>query len=703
MEVQNSDPGQFEKNLAYLRAIVELGEGFDLLFLSGSPIALEQVRHRLDESPIEDVELTRVHFTNPLEMAVLPERLLGLGGTSEGRRLVLVTASGTEDELRAGWTSALSMLNERRNTIVASTPHVLCLAGSAWLPILASDCAPDLWSIRTAVACFPDPPGLQYQIATQTRSSRSKANIHDAERLEHLARVLASSFRREEQSSRVSLLLRASKIRIANGDMEGARRSLSDAIELCRASEDEEARCRALALMANLHVFKGEYDEAMALQRDILERLNSIQDERGVAHMLGEIGDTLLRSGNIEEARDQHRARIQILEKLGSQMEVAQAYSALAVVDERAGKLESALRLHERVAEVFGALSDYRSLAQTYAQMAEIRRVREEFSEALSLRLRELALRKEMGDVQSQAGVVDVIATIHISMGRQDLALDAYAEVIKMAREIADEPMRIAALEKIADLQLGCSRDRASATAFAHVLRSSVHGIISYTGEISRIAQQRGMDEDGQISECLRVLEMESHILKTQIQNQSFYLGWNAIVLRQEAVDVVAIIERILRIFGPIAENRSIRFLLKSDVSTVIHVDGEAIELVLTNIIENALKYAFYGTEIQIEVRTRASHLVVSVRDLGHGLTADQEELFVPFKRYRALEPVQTIAGAGIGLFVCRVIVRSHGGTIEFSSKLIRQRSSRSRPEAHLVTFSVRLPIAPKTGPAAEE
>ena len=94
----------------------------------------------------------------------------------------------------------------------------------------------------------------------------------------------------------------------------------------------------------------------------------------------------------------------------------------------------------------------------------------------------------------------------------------------------------------------------------------------------------------------------------------------------------------------------------------LVRVDATLIEQVLANLLENAAKYTPAGTPILIRAAAAGGEFLVSVEDAGPGLPpGDAEHLFAKFER-GAVEGA--ISGVGLGLAICRAIVRLHGGRI---------------------------------------
>jgi two-component system clock-associated histidine kinase SasA len=100
-----------------------------------------------------------------------------------------------------------------------------------------------------------------------------------------------------------------------------------------------------------------------------------------------------------------------------------------------------------------------------------------------------------------------------------------------------------------------------------------------------------------------------------------------------------------------------------------VHVDPDKIRQVLFNLLDNAIKYTPAGGSIRLDVLHRTSQKVqVTVSDTGPGIPeADQESIFSDSVR---LSRDQQQEGYGIGLSLCRRIVRAHYGQIWVESSL---------------------------------
>jgi two-component system sensor histidine kinase KdpD len=98
-----------------------------------------------------------------------------------------------------------------------------------------------------------------------------------------------------------------------------------------------------------------------------------------------------------------------------------------------------------------------------------------------------------------------------------------------------------------------------------------------------------------------------------------------------------------------------------------LYVDGHLIVQTFVNLLGNAAKYTPAGTRVRIAARLADESVRVTVDDEGPGLPfARRERLFDKFQRG---QEEGSVVGAGLGLAICRAIIRAHGGQIGASDR----------------------------------
>ncbi|MFQ6128079.1 MAG: ATP-binding protein [Thermoplasmata archaeon] len=96
--------------------------------------------------------------------------------------------------------------------------------------------------------------------------------------------------------------------------------------------------------------------------------------------------------------------------------------------------------------------------------------------------------------------------------------------------------------------------------------------------------------------------------------------------------------------------------------------DERRLEMLMNNIVDNAIKFTPEGGEVRIEGRDEGSNVVIEISDTGIGIAKEeQSKIFDRF--YQAdSSPTRKYAGAGLGLSICKEIADLHGGRIEVES-----------------------------------
>jgi two-component system sensor histidine kinase VicK len=113
-----------------------------------------------------------------------------------------------------------------------------------------------------------------------------------------------------------------------------------------------------------------------------------------------------------------------------------------------------------------------------------------------------------------------------------------------------------------------------------------------------------------------------------------------------------------------VPETRSHHIVFAPVEETWVYIDKDKIEQVFNNLISNATKYSPAHTTIQITCLKKGASVQVTVRDEGIGIGAeDQARLFDRFYRVEGQE-TKSIAGFGIGLYICKEVIERHGGKI---------------------------------------
>lgn len=140
--------------------------------------------------------------------------------------------------------------------------------------------------------------------------------------------------------------------------------------------------------------------------------------------------------------------------------------------------------------------------------------------------------------------------------------------------------------------------------------------------------------------------------------------------LELKETDLLALLERNVELNRLLAGQKQINILFtcREDLPKVI-VDAPKVEQVLNNLISNGLKFSHPGSTVEVLASAGAKEVVVSVRDEGQGIPANEiERLFIPFENL-SVKSTGGEQSTGLGLAIVKRIVEGHGGKIWVESE----------------------------------
>jgi signal transduction histidine kinase len=225
-------------------------------------------------------------------------------------------------------------------------------------------------------------------------------------------------------------------------------------------------------------------------------------------------------------------------------------------------------------------------------------------------------------------------------------------------RELIDEAAQVRAREEATRLK----EDFLSSAA--HDLKTPLTGIVTQAQLLRRRAERDPSAPPDRIG-LDRLLE-QSHRLKNLVLEllDVSRLEHGSLVGERQEVDLAGLVRSLARQ----DQARWQRVRVRADQPVHASVDVPRFEQVITNLVENALKYSPHYAPVSVSVWAENDTARLSVRDEGIGIpTEDQPLVFERFHRGRNVDD-RRFAGMGLGLYITRGIVQQHGGKIWLES-----------------------------------
>ena len=229
--------------------------------------------------------------------------------------------------------------------------------------------------------------------------------------------------------------------------------------------------------------------------------------------------------------------------------------------------------------------------------------------------------------------------------------------------QLAENAREVAALKKIDRLKTELL------STVSHELRTPLSSIKGYATTLMEHGEVLSPEE---AREFLEIIDSESDRLDELIRNLLDMSRLEAGVLKidREPTDLAEVARACMRRVQRHTERHQL--LLEWETDQLVDVDPSRIAQVITNLMENAVKYSPDGGEILSAAQVQGVMLQVSVADQGVGIP--QRDLHRVFDRFHRVEGEisKRVGGTGLGLAICQRLVEAHGGKIWVESRLGR-------------------------------
>ncbi len=140
------------------------------------------------------------------------------------------------------------------------------------------------------------------------------------------------------------------------------------------------------------------------------------------------------------------------------------------------------------------------------------------------------------------------------------------------------------------------------------------------------------------------------------------------VILNKKSNDINSLINQAIKRLQPLAQQKNIQFEEFLEPLFSIECDEDLMRQVLTNLIDNAIKYSPTDSRVIVRSKEEVGFVRVEVEDFGPGIPQDQLPLmFRKFSRF--LRPIkEQVKGSGLGLYLSKYFIELHGGSIRVKS-----------------------------------
>jgi len=207
---------------------------------------------------------------------------------------------------------------------------------------------------------------------------------------------------------------------------------------------------------------------------------------------------------------------------------------------------------------------------------------------------------------------------------------------------------------------------------FTHALTHDMKTPLSTIHSVLDQFEKGLLDKDTELRHKFFSIAIEKIVDLQNIVNEILTLAYiekNQLALNKQIVNLPEMIQSLIDEFT-IKTDKTVIFKIVCDLKdSVIYADSFYLNKVISNLIDNAIKYSRDSVNIEIKCIAEENQFYIRIKDNGLGISyEDQNKIFKRFERGAEIKR-NKISGFGIGLNYVQQVVEAHGGTVSVTSQ----------------------------------
>ena len=416
------------------------------------------------------------------------------------------------------------------------------------------------------------------------------------------------------------------------------------------------------------------YEESVGHLSEALDIARELYDKQQMRSVYGMLSETYEKMGNVEQSlfyfglyktfhEEIQREKVNTVnlelqeERVAKErLEAQKAKQENELLKQRLEIYEKGQELIEKDSITKTLYSDLNSkelelqLLERDKQLAELESVAVE-SENQKLTRQKSYLRNTLIIVVVAGVIIAVLIILGVYRNRR------HNEVLKIKNASIEAQKR--------DLEIANSTKDRIFSIISHDLRSPISSLQGFFSAIELFdlpptLKTAFADVEAQLASSASLLENLLNWSKSQIQNKD---------PEYQEFKVRDLVEDSVRLLKQVASKKEIKLVNSVSDEAILKSDKRMVDIVVRNIIQNAVKFTPAGGEVEINFDHGSTSSHISIRDTGVGMSPEKvEELFDITKNRSTLGTAEE-KGTGLGLILCKQLLEKLGGQLGVDSK----------------------------------
>ncbi len=509
------------------------------------------------------------------------------------------------------------------------------------------------------------------------------------------------------------------------GQYEKALDDYLSALRLREEINDQRGIAFTLFNIANIHLAQNHYDKALAYHFRSLAIKEKLQDQRAIAYSYNNIANVYGEQGQLDQALINYTKAEGIFQAIGNTQGLAYAKGNRGRIYKRKKDYSKALEVLQEAMDLIEKSGDKQALVEANNELASVYLFTKQFEKAEGYLKMAQRIAQETGvedklidnyltyaQLDSARGnMAGAFAWHKKFMAKKESIFDArksdQINELQTSFDLERKDREIEFLNKEKELQASIGKNR------QYVLTAIIVALVVLAGglfyflyqkqktnrlleEQKKFAENLNQFKDklfsiishdlrGPLSSLKGVLELATaqHLTEAELVSLLRTLGENTghvtdlidnllhwarghlsgESLEAETNDLHILVDTTIDLLKPLADKKQISMTNRLATSFHVLCDRTMIEIVLRNLISNAIKFTPASGVISIFGEVSRSTAIIFVEDTGIGMTTEQTDRLFGHQSITTRGTANE-KGTGFGLILCREFVEKNGGTI---------------------------------------
>ena len=450
-------------------------------------------------------------------------------------------------------------------------------------------------------------------------------------------------------------------VMLRKGAYDSALNVLLKSLKLTRQQKLLILEPKTLAKLARVHLESGHYSNALAYYDTTFYRHQRTRNDFGIAEVELGRGQVFIKQAKYDEAMNSINRSLELAKKSNARTLEIRGYQALSGLFEWKKDFKNSLTYYKQFKQLEDSLFSQDMQAkllrdqirfETEEKDTEIAALNEERNMKDDTIKKQEFVRNILVVVMALS--VILLATVYRS-GQRRRQINTL--LLRHQHEMETRSEELERLNQVKDKFF---------SIISHDLRSPINALAGLLDLLDK-----GAVRPDELSKHIHELKSRFNHTRTLLNN---LLDWtllqmDKLSLQPTRIDLHKIVEENIQLLGSIP-SKHIKLHNQIPTGTIGYADSNTVNLVLRNLMTNAIKFTNDGGEVRISAEEKEDEWLISVKDNGVGMNDDVLKILFDKTAPYTTRGTANEKGTGLGLILCKEFVEKNGGRIFVESQV---------------------------------